>query len=230
MSQQTLRRLFAKPENVARLIRRATEESLPLNIQIEAFTLRFHSRFASETDIAAHHLVLESLFPGYGNELLSSNRTLSIHFNTGNFAVRFSVPFLKGWKKEGNWLWQIEFPPTAELVQLRRYIRVEPPADKPVEVYWTIEDEAVLGTVVDLSVGGVLFLSKVLAPTLAAGKMISRMQLRLPSRTIQVDARVVRITAVNCAVAFTAMSDDDRAALSDYVKNRAAEIQRPFIP
>ncbi len=230
MSQQALRRLFAKPENVARLLRHATKEGLPLNIQIEAFTLSFHSRFASETNLETHHLVLESLFPDYGNELLSSNRFLSVKFNTGNFAVKFSAPFVKGWKEEGSWLWQIEFPPRAELMRLRRDIRVEPPADKPLEVYWVLEDEAVLGAVVDISVGGALFLSKVLAPTLEAGKTIAHMQLRLPNRTIQVDASVVRTTAVNCAVAFTAISDDDCSALRKYVENRAAEIQRGFMP
>ncbi|HUT04358.1 MAG TPA: PilZ domain-containing protein [bacterium] len=225
-----MRRLFAKPENVARLLRHATEKGLPLNIQIEAFTLRFHSRFASKTNLETHHLVLESLSPEYGNELLSSNRFLSVQFSTGNFAVRFSAPFEKGWKEEGSWLWQIVFPSSAELMRQRRHIRVEPPAGKPVGVYGVVEDEAFLGAVVDISVGGALFTSKVLAPTLEAGKTIAHMQLRLPSRTIQVDARVVRTTALNCAVAFTAISDDDRAALREYVESRTAEIQRGFMP
>lgn len=228
MSEEARSRTFSKPDAVRRLLARAVNEGLSLDVQIEAFTLRFHSRFSAQTDLSMQHLVLEALFPSYGNELLSSNRFISVSFTTGNFMVSFRAPFDKGWKEDDSWLWKIAFPDSAALRPLRKYFRVEPAAGDPVRIYFELDDDLVLGNVVDISVGGFLFVSKVRAPILEAGKEIVGLQLKLPGRSIQVDAKVVRITSVNCAVIFTSISDDDRRALQDYTESRVAEIRRGF--
>jgi len=228
MSKDGWSRTFSKPDNVRRLLAYATSEGLPLNVQIEAFTLRFHSRFSAQTDLSKQHLVLESLIPDYGNELLSSNRLVSVSFAKGNFLVDFTTPFEKGWKEDSNWRWKIAFPESAALTRSRSCFRVEPSPGEPVGVYLVVDDNAILGNVIDISISGALFVSKVRAPILEAGKTIERAQLKLPGRSIQVNANVVRMTAVNCAIAFTAISDDDRRALHAYIESRAAEIHRGF--
>jgi len=228
LSEETRSRTFSKPDAVRRLLARAVNEGLSLDVQIEAFMLRFYSRFSAQTDLSKQHLILEALFPSYGNELLSSNRFISASFATGNFMVSFRAPFDKGWKEDDGWLWKIAFPDSATLRPLRKYFRVEPSAGDPVRIYFELDDDLVLGNVVDISVGGLLFVSKVRAPILEAGKEIMGVQLRLPGRNIQVDAKVARITSVNCAVIFTSISDDDRRVLQDYTENRVAEIRRGF--
>ena len=206
----------------------AADEGLSLDVQIEAFTLRFHSHFSAQTDLPKQHLVLEALFPDYGNELLSSNRFISVSFAKGDFLVSFTAPFEKGWKEDKNWLWKIAFPESAALTRSRRHSRVEPSPGEPVGVYLIVDDNAILGNVIDISVGGTLFVSKVRAPILETGKTIEGAQLKLPGRSIQVNANVVRMTAVNCALSFTAISDDDRRILREYIERRAAGIRRGF--
>jgi len=226
MSKEGWSRTFSKPDNVRRLLAYAANEGLSLDVQIEAFALRLQSRFSAQTDLSKQHLVLESLFPGYGNELLSSNRFISVSFVKGDFLVSFTAPFEKGWKEDKDWLWKIAFPESAVLTRSRSHFRVEPSPGEPVGAYLVVDDNAILGNVTDISVGGALFVSKVRAPILEAGKTIEGMQLKLPKRSIRVNARIVRMTAVSCAVAFTAISDDDRRTLEKYVESRAAEIRR----
>ncbi|MBN1591950.1 MAG: PilZ domain-containing protein [Candidatus Coatesbacteria bacterium] len=228
MIEKTRFRTFSKPESIRKLLARATQKSLLLNIQIEAYTLKFHSRFSDQTDLSKDHLILEALFPSYGNELLSSNRFMTVSFSTGNFLIDFKVPFDKGWKEDGSWLWKIEFPEVATLRPSRRFYRVEPSVDSPVRVYFELDDDLVLGNVIDLSEGGLLFISKVRAPVLETGRLIKDIQLKLPGRTVRMDAKVVRITSVNCAIAITDISNADRHALREYTENRVAEIRRGF--
>ena len=228
MNEESRSRTFSKPDNVRRLLARAQSEGLALDVGIEAFTLRFSSRFSAQTDLSKQHLVLESLSPDYGNELLSSNRFISVSFTAGDFRICFSTQFEKGWKENKEWIWQIAFPESVELGRTRMHSRVEPPSGERLALYFVVEDNAILGSVVDISSGGALFVSKVREPILEAGKTIEGMELKLPGKSIQVDARIVRITAMNCAVSFTAVREDDRRVLQEYIERRAAEIRRGF--
>ncbi|MBN2209670.1 MAG: PilZ domain-containing protein [Candidatus Coatesbacteria bacterium] len=228
MNEESRLRTFSEPDNVKRLLARAQSEGLALDVRIEAFTLRFSSRFSAQTDLEKQHLVLESMSPDYGNELLSSNRFISISFTTGDFRIFFSTQFEKGWRENKEWFWQIAFPESVELGRTRVHSRVEPPSGERLAIYFVVEDDAILGNVVDISSGGALFVSKVREPTLAAGMTIEGMELKLPGRNIKVDARIVRIAAMNCAVSFTAVREDDRRVLQEYIERRAAEIRRGF--
>lgn len=222
-------RVYEKSDNISRLLTYAVEEGLPLCVRIEAYSLRFNSFFAAQTNVGERYLAMESLFPSYGNDLMKSNRFVMIEFVKGNFMISFSVPFEKGWKEENEWLWEVQFPQRIQMRRLRRHLRVEPSANEPISVYFTVNDDIVLGQVVDLSMGGALFASNVREPTVSPGKEIVGMELRLPGKPVHIDAVVTRVGRKNCAVAFTSLSEQVRAELRKYVELRISEIRRRLV-
>jgi len=221
-------RVYTRPDYIEKLLTYPLKENLALSVRIESYALKFHSRFASETDISARHLVIEQTFPDYGNELLKSNRFVTVNYMKGNLIVFFTVPFAKGWMSDDKWLWELEYPQTVAVKRVRQHTRVEPAASESVLVYFVMDQDAVLGHAIGLSLGGASFVSKVREPAIEVGEEIKDMQLKLPNKTVHVDARINRVSAMNCAVEFTSINSEDKEALRDYIRQRLHEIRRGF--
>ncbi|MCD6327295.1 PilZ domain-containing protein [bacterium] len=221
-------RVFAKPQNIERLLSYPIKENLSLSVQIEAYKLDFHSRFSLKTNLSEKRLILEEPFPNYGNELLKGNRLITVKCQKGDFVIYFTVPFEKGWEEEGTWLWALQYPQTVVLKRLRMHTRVEPASSDVLTIYFAIDEEAVLGHIIQLSLGGALFASRVREPTIQVGQAIEEMHISLPDRTLRMNAEIVRVSAMNCAIQFTSMSGEDKNALRNYIADRVSQIKQGF--
>jgi len=222
-------RSFRLPANVKKLLSYPIRAKLPLSVKIESYALGFHSRFAESTDIEKRQIVLEELFPAYGNELLAVNKFVTVECVKGNYTIAFSTAFEKTTRQAGHWLWRLRFPETVQLRRLRRYSRVEPRPSEPVTIHFDLKDESVLGRVVDISMGGVLFASKITEPVLEESAKLTEVRIKLPTGTITTDAVVRKVVGMNCALEFTSLAGQNRDLLADYIEARVAEIRRRFV-
>jgi len=169
----------------------AQDQRVPFVIKKNAKGKSFNS-FLIKIDSSSNPttLLIDSLFPEEGNELIVSSQFISVSLfpkNTEseylNLPYVFNALYLRGETYRGHPALRISFPETIKRNQRRNYKRVEPSIEQPINITLKLKDGEVTENVDNISGGGVGFYTSLDKSILHPASKINSVFFTLPDGT-----------------------------------------------
>jgi len=185
-------------EDIKTILTMAQEQRVPFAVRKNGRGKPFNS-FLIKTDYSSSALLIDSLIPEEGNELMVDSRFVDVEFffrNTKkeylNIPYNFHVVYLRRENYQNHPALRISFPESINRNQRRDYNRVEPSIEEPIEIILKLKDGEAIETVVNISGGGVGFYTNLDRSVLSPGNKIKSASFNLPDGTEITSQLIVR--------------------------------------
>jgi len=212
-------------------IRKNLEYVCQKNVQLTAVLDEMPHNFSSiflETGKNNDYLVIDTLIPDYGNQLLKASGKIRIDYKVEGIMYSFDTIFRETINRRFPTI-KIIFPTFIKKIQRRKHFRVSPSINKPIIARLTDEiDEKVA----DISEGGLAIYAFLTERELILGKVFERLIFRLPNtnQNIMTKAVVRNLIRGNgeavknrCGIEFIDMRPPDIDLIASYVLARQRE-------
>jgi c-di-GMP-binding flagellar brake protein YcgR len=223
----------------------AQEQRIPLVIKRNAKGKPFSSfPIKIDNDPKSSTILIDSLFPEEGNELISGSQFISVAFflkNTEseylNIPYVFNASYIRGETYRSYPALRISFPKTIKRNQRRNYNRVEPSIGEPISITLKLEDEEVIENMDNISGGGIGFYTNLDKSILWPGNKIKSASFTLPDGTEITTQLIVRWITKNvpeeiaskkglhfyCGTEFIELDNTSRKKIIQYILKRERE-------
>lgn len=234
-------------------LEKVCEQSVPVEVQIDNHTEVFKSIFLKVVNTESPELFIDLLDSENGNKIIADSREVILSYNFQNRHFEFDCECLGIVKKR---LPALKFlvpkeieeavrkkiiiddaseGPHTQKVDRRRFKRVAPSLDSPVNVFIGLEKSK--REIANISVGGVAFYTSLNKKQLKVGTTYRNMTLCLPheSEKINIPKVIVRSivenaapekkTSSKCAVEFFGLKISDQETIERYIVKRMRELE-----
>jgi len=178
-------------KDITTILAMAQKQRVPFIIKRNAKGESFNSFLIKIDSISTPHtLLIDSLFPEEGNELIVTSQFISVAFSLKNTESEylnipyvFIIHYLRGETHRGHPALRISFPETIKRNQRRNYKRVEPLIKEPINIALKFKDREVTENVANISGGGIGFYTNLDKSILRPGSKINSVFFTLPDGT-----------------------------------------------
>ncbi len=205
------------------------DNKIPLIATIDNRTTTYKSMLL-ELEMENKHIMIDSLMPNHGNEIIAISNNISIGYNIEGIMYYFDSKFIVMVNEKFLSI-KIAFPSIIKKVQKRNAFRVSPPNDNPITVK---VEEGITEKIADISEGGLSFYSKRIEKEMPVGTVLEKVTFKLPTMDRQIAAKA----KVKCFIKssdpsksrygmeFIDMRMADKDSIANYVLIRQMEMIR----
>ena len=226
-----------QPDDIRDLLEEALQQKRQFQIRLNGMGSTFNS---SLLEIERSHLLIDTLFPDEGMELIRDSRFISVDFLIHSRRMtpyRFDAVYLDEENHNGYPALKISMPKTVNKDQKRKYHRVEPPVSNPLFIQFYLENEQFVERVCNISGGGAGFFTNLGKNHLWSGKRLENVSISVPGITT-IDCIVVVHTVSQaknpvliegkpyhyyCGAEFLSLDDSTRKKIIRYVLEKERE-------
>lgn len=234
--------IFNTYNEIKTVLVKTQEQRLPIIIRKNAKGNSFNSSLIKiDSSSNSPTLLIDSLIPEEGNELMANSKFISVDFaltETDNehssIPYTFNALYLQRETYQGHPALRLSFPKIIQRNQRRNYNRVEPSASEPIEITLNLGNIKAKENVVNISGGGVGFYSNLDESVLRLGKKIDSISFSLPDGTEITSQLIIRWVTKNipkeilnkkhyhsyCGAEFIDLDKDLREKIVQYVIKR----------
>jgi len=230
-------------KNIEIVLKIAQEQRSTFVIKKEAKGEPFNS-FLLKNDLSQRSpiLLIDSLFPKEGNDLIADARYISVVFylkktagGDPNIPYMFNTHHLGKGTYQGYPAWKISFPEAIERNQRRNYKRIEPAEEKSIDITLTLDNQIVMESIANISGGGIGFYTHFDESVFWIGKIIDKSSFRLPDGTEisspiivrwltkDIDKEISKKANLYCGAQFMNSDNVKRNKIIKYVAGRERE-------
>jgi len=190
-------------EDIKTILSMAQKQRVPFAVRKNGRGKPFNS-FLIKPDYSSSALLIDSLIPEGGNELMVDSKFVDIEFffkNTKkeylNIPYTFHAVYLRRENYQNHPALRISFPESIKRNQRRDYNRVEPSIEEPIKIILKLKDGEAIETVANISGGGVGFYTNLDKSVLRPGNKIKSASFSLPDGTEITSQLIVRWVTKN---------------------------------
>lgn len=202
---------------------------IPLIASIDNRTTTYKSMLL-ELEMENKHIMIDSLMPNHGNEIITTSNNISIGYNIEGIMYYFDSKFIVMVNEKFPSI-KIAFPSIVKKVQKRNAYRVSPPMDNPLSVKVV---EGVTEKIADISEGGLSFYSKRTEKEMPVGTVFEKVTFKLPTMDRHIIAKAKVKSFIKSSdpsksrygMEFIEMRMADKDSIANYVLIRQMEMIR----
>ena len=190
-------------EDIKTILSMAQKQRVPFAVRKNGMGKPFNS-FLVKTDYSSSALLIDSLIPEGGNELMVDSKFVGVEFffkNTKeeylNIPYTFHTVYLRRENYQNHPALRISFPESIKRNQRRDYNRVEPSIEEPIKITLELKDGKVIENMANISGGGVGFYTNLDKSVLWLGNKIKSVSFNLPDGTEITSQLIVRWVTKN---------------------------------
>lgn len=202
---------------------------IPLITTIDNRTTTYKSMLL-EFEMENKHIMIDSLMPNHGNEIITTSNNISIGYNIEGIMYYFDSKFIEMVNEKFHSI-KIAFPSIIKKVQKRNAFRVSPPNGNPITVK---VEEGITEIITNISEGGISLYTQCTEGEMSVGTIFEKVTFKLPTmdRYIITKAKVKSfikgsgVSKNRCGIEFIDMRMADKDSIANYVLIRQMEMIR----
>lgn len=212
-------------------IKLSCQQQLPVSVTIDEHVIEPISLFI-EARPDKGWIIIDNLVPEEGNNYIKKSESIRISYRVDNIGYNFKSAYIDHIQKDGYPALKIAYPQEIKTQQRRKFFRVEPPIEEPVNV--TIKTNSAVPLHIerdlrDLSEGGLSFAIKISESfhlDIKKGKELEEIHFTLPDygpiKISGIIRGIFRSEGENliCGVEFSEIKDSDMSKIYRYVVDR----------
>lgn len=213
-------------------IKECCEKKISVAVTIDEHAIEPMSMFL-EMNPKKKYIVIDSLTPDVGNKYITKSEKLTISYHLNNLGYSFDSTFIDKITKEGFPAIKVSYPENIKTGQKRKYFRVEPSLDEPVNASIRFDEDSEVASqyeLRDISEGGFSFVAEEdFVLTLKKGMVFQEVRFDLPGHGAIKTKGVVRGQfkimgeRYACGIEFIDMKEADMNKIYRYVVSRQRE-------
>jgi len=183
------------PADIKEILQTVMRQKSRFRVHLNARKRSFNS---SLLEIRSRSLVIDSLFPEEGNDLIADSEFLRIDFTVresdeeGSYIpYTFDTTFVRKILLNNYPALRIDYPEFLKRDQKRKYFRIVPPVNQPLFIDFLLDGKQVTEKIGDISAGGAGFYTNYGKSVLYVGRRLDSLSIALPGhKTINCHAIV----------------------------------------
>jgi len=193
--------IIKNPQSINSIAASAVDQKTYLNLRINNRGPQYTSTFIHvNTSVTPTTLIIDGLVPKEGNSLIRKAESVLVEFslreqqqkNEYFIPYRFATSYAGTFTYEGYPAIELSLPVKVSRDQRRSYLRVEPSMLHPIRIQFDSKGTQCTGKVVNISAGGVSFMTNLDPTQLRPGLHINTVRLNLPDGTTVESSAIVR--------------------------------------